>query len=86
MSSEELEPKVKEALDAWDRARDEEDQIRGQYVASGPVDATGRLRWPEKIFDEAGIKAVQDAERRTEEAWDAYQKVSDEWLRSVGKK
>ena len=73
---------VRETLEKWREAKRNADQVRRQFVASGPIDPSGKLSWPSRFLDELGMREIEEAEAQKQYAWDRHQEALKHW-RSV---
>lgn len=80
----ELEARVMHTLEEWEKACEETNRIRRQYVASGPVEREGRIQFPAKLFDTKAVKEIRIAQERKQQAWDAHQQALDAWRKVRG--
>ena len=73
------EQEARRTLAEWERAKQEADAVRGQFVFTGPVDASGRIGSPERVLDTAGMAEIQQAEAKVREKWEAHQQTIMTW-------
>ena len=72
MSEDQLEKEVRQALAEWEQARKEHDEIRGEYITSGPLLPGQPIQWPEKLLNAEGWKRLEQAaekEKLAEKLW-----------------
>ena len=86
MSLQLLEQQVRQTLEEWETARREEAEIRRLYVATGSRGSGSLLLQPEKVFDAAGLKAVQEAEENTRRKWARHQEGLVAWREALGQR
>jgi len=84
MEQNKLVAEVRRTLSEWDAARQEADRVRGQFVASGPVQRGSRIQWPERILNEQGVKDIHAAEAVEQEKWNAHQEAITAWRKTSG--
>lgn len=80
---ENIEDKLRRTRNEWEEAHRESERVRRQFMAEG----SGPVRMPERILDTGGIgmKEIQEADRKVEEAWEAHQEAIKEWKEQSGR-
>ena len=82
MTDQQQRDEVRRTLDAWEVARREAEAVRRQFVASGPLDASGRIPMPPRVLDVEGMRELAAAEEKEKAAWDAHQQAIGGWRSS----
>lgn len=82
MSEDQLENEVRQCLDEWEQARQEHDEIRREYITTGPLLPGQAIRWPEKMLNAEGWEKLEQAAEKEKSAGERWNDAIARWRSS----